>query len=160
MADFLYIGQKAQLVFNNSEFPKIYGTSFAPGNRGSEQEFSATVMRITPPLSAPATVRSVKWSIDNSAGLLEPQTYSGVNVRLRERRSCLALPLSAMTDTSRTAVFIVGSDGTLEKREVRTGMDDGKYVEILSGVAVGEIAVTSGAKGLSEGMKVEVELEQ
>ena len=39
-------------------------------------------------------------------------------------------------------------------------MDDGKYVEILSGVAVGEIAVTSGAKGLSEGMKVEVELEQ
>ena len=160
VADFLYIGQKAQLVFNNSEFPKIYGTSFAPGNRGSEQEFSATVMRITPPLSAPATVRSVKWSIDNSAGLLEPQTYSGVNVRLRERRSCLALPLSAMTDTSRTAVFIVGSDGTLEKREVRTGMDDGKYVEILSGVAVGEIAVTSGAKGLSEGMKVEVELEQ
>ena len=160
MADFLYVGQKAQLVFNNSDFPKIYGTSFEPGNRGREQEFSATVLRITPPLSAPATVRTIKWSIDNSAGLLEPQTYGGVNIRLRERRACLTLPLSAMTDNSRTAVFIVKNDGTLEKREVRTGMDDGKYVEILSGVAAGETAVTSGAKGLSEGMKVDIELEQ
>ena len=111
MADFLYVGQKAQLVFNNSDFPKIYGTSFEPGNRGREQEFSATVLRITPPLSAPATVRTIKWSIDNSAGLLEPQTYGGVNIRLRERRACLTLPLSAMTDNSRTAVFIVKTMG-------------------------------------------------
>ena len=159
VADFLYIGQKAELIFNNSDFPKIYGTAFEPGNRGSEQNFTATVMRITPPLSSPASVRSVKWSIDNGAGLLEPQTYEGVSIRLGERRSCLALPLSAMTDTSRTAVFVVNEDGTISKRAVRTGMDDGKFVEILSGVEIGEIAVTSGAKGLSDGMKVEIETE-
>ena len=64
-----------------------------------------------------------------------------------------------MTDTSRTAVFVVNEDGTISKRAVRTGMDDGKFVEILSGVEIGEIAVTSGAKGLSDGMKVEIEME-
>lgn len=157
--DYLHVGQQANLVFNNRDFQKVYHTSFGAGNKGKEQEFTATVISVTPPLERPAKIRTVKWSLDNGAGLLEPQTYGGVTLRLSERHLCLALPLSAMTDNSYSAVFVVKEDGTIEKRAVQTGIDDGKYVEILSGLSGGEIVVTSGMKGLSEGAKVEIELE-
>lgn len=153
------IGQSAEIIFNDSDFPKVYHTSYEPGNEGKEQKFIATVTLITPPLSEAATIRTIRWSIDNRTGLLEPQTYGGVSFRLTNGQSSLAVPLSAMADTVRSEVFVVRQDGTLEKRSVQTGADDGKYVEILSGVSAGEIVVTSGTKGLTDGVKVDVELD-
>lgn len=136
-----------------------YNTSYEPGNKGKEQKFIATVTLITPPLSEPATIRTIRWSIDNLAGLLEPQTYGGVSFELDSGHSCLAVPLSAMADNVRSSVFVVHPDGTLEKRAIQTGADDGKYVEIISGLKAEEIVVTSGMNGLTDGAKVDIELE-
>ena len=153
------IGQTAEIIFNDNDFQKVYHTSYESGNMGKEQEFNATVTLITPPLSELAKIRTIRWSVDNSAGLLEPQTYGGVNFKLTRAELCLSVPLSAMVDNVRSAVFVVRQDGTLEKRNVRTGVDDGKYVEILSGLSEGEIVVISGMKGLTDGVKADVELE-
>ena len=49
-------------------------------------------------------------------------------------------------------------ENILEKREVKIGADDGKFVEILSGLRENEIVVTSATKGLEDGMKVEINL--
>lgn len=156
-ADRMGIGQTADIIFSDKDFQKVYNTSFESGNQGREQKFIATVVQVTPDLSESATVRTVRWSIDNRAGLLEPQTYGGVSFRLTHGYSCLTVPLSAMTDTTHTSVFVVGADGILEKRSVQVGVDDGKYVEVLSGLSAGETVVVSGMKGLVEGTKAEIE---
>ena len=52
----------------------------------------------------------------------------------------------------------IGEENILEKREVKIGADDGKFVEILSGLRENEIVVTSATKGLEDGMKVEISL--
>ena len=46
----------------------------------------------------------------------------------------------------------------MERREVKIGADDGKFVEILSGISEGETVVTSATKGLEDGMKAEINL--
>ena len=142
------INQQAVLTFDDSDFQKVFNTNYEAGNLGSAQTFTAQIMDITPPLSQPVAIRSVRRQIDNSSGLLETQNSSGVAFKLSEGHSCLTIPLSAITDRKDIEVFVVKADNTLEKRKVQTGIEDNKFIEILGGLSAGEVVVTSGMKGL------------
>jgi multidrug efflux system membrane fusion protein len=50
------------------------------------------------------------------------------------------------------------SDNTVTRRRVRTGVEDGKWVEIQSGLSPGEIVATSRFNELREGQRVRYEL--
>ncbi len=89
---------------------------------------------------------------------MEQQAYTGVVLKTMQSMRLLTVPLAAMIDSSRSAVFVVTPENTLERRAVKTGADDGNYIEILWGVREGETVVTSAAEGLKEGMKVTVTL--
>ncbi len=151
------VGDTAQLTFTNNQIlRKAYDTEYAAGNRGDAQIFDVTVKEIMPSLDEPASLRKVVLEIDNRVGLLEQQTYNGAVLTSSKTRKFLTAPLSAMIDTKRTEVFVVTAENTLERRQVRTGADDGRYVEIISGLREGETVVTSDAEGLEVGTKVEV----
>ncbi len=156
----LLIGQEAELVFQQSDFKKVYGTDYAAGNLGSRQTFTATIAKITPSLDQPAAMRNILWQVDNRSGLLEPQTYGGVSFRSKRSHGALTVPLSAMTDNEHKFVFVAKDDGTIERRPVHTGADDGSYIEILSGLTEGEIVVTSGMEGLTDGAHAEIILDE
>ena len=153
----LAVGDKAYLSFTNSQIMrKAYDTEYAAGNRGDAEVFDVIIREIMPNLDEPASLRKVVLEIDNRVGLLEQQTYSGAVLTSEKTRRLLTVPLAAMIDSSRNEVFVVTPENTLERRAVKTGADDGTYVEILWGVREGETVVTSAAEGLKDGMKVEV----
>lgn len=157
----LAVGDTAKLSFNNSQIlRKAYDTEYAAGNRGDDQVFDVHIREIMPALNEPASLRKIVWEIDNRVGLLEQQAYSGALLRLTRGRKFLSVPLAAMTNPSRDAVFVVTSEDTIERRPVKTGVDDGKYIEIISGLREGETVITSASEGLSDGMKVTVTLEE
>ena len=152
-------GDRAELSFTNSQIMrKAYDTEYAAGNRGDSEIFDVFVKEIMPPLNEPANLRKIVLEIDNSVGLLEQQAYSGAILSSAHARKLLSVPLAAMIDSSRSEVFVVTPENTLERRAVKTGVDDGEYVEIIWGVREGETVVTSAAEGLENGMKVEVTL--
>jgi RND family efflux transporter MFP subunit len=159
-ARYLTIGQEAELVFQSKDFKKVYGTDYAAGNLGSRQTFTATIAQITPPLSEAAAMRNTLWQVDNQFGLLEPQTYGGVSFQSKRSHNALAVPLAAMADGANTSVFVAKADGTIERRTVRTGTNDGAYIEVLSGLSEGEIVVTSGMEGLADGVHAEIILDE
>lgn len=72
----------------------------------------------------------------------------------------LAVPMSALSDQNGDVVYVWNADGLLERREVKTGVDDTEYIEILSGLQPGDIVITSGAEGLEDGMKADVEVKE
>ena len=155
----LSIGDRAELSFTNSQIMrKAYDTEYAAGNKGEEQIFPVHVTEITPPLNETASLRKIVWEIDNRVGLLEQQAYSGVILKSARGRRVLTVPLAAVTDSNRNAVFVVTAENTLERREVKTGSDDGNFIEIVSGLAEGETVITSATNGLETGMKVTVTL--
>ena len=154
----LTTGQKVELVFTDTDFPKAYSTSYAAGNLGNSQKFYAVLEEVTPPLSEKAEIRSALWKIDNRSGLLEPQLYGGVILQSLTGEKVLAVPLSAMADDAHASVF-VASGGVIERRAVKTGTDDGTYIEILSGLSDGEVVVSAGLEGLTDGMQADVEVE-
>jgi len=153
------VGDSAELSFTSSQIlRKAYDTEYAAGNRGDAEVFSIRVRDIMPPLNEPATLRKIVWEVDNRVGLLEQQAYSGAVLRSTRSRKLLAVPLAAMTDSHRNAVFVVTPQSTIERREVKTGVDDGEYIEILTGLNEGETVITSASEGLEDNMKVTVNL--
>ena len=159
LARHLTPGLEVELVFSNKDFKKVYDTNYAAGNLGSSQKFTASIAEITPPLSEPAAMRNVVWQADNRSGLLEPQTYGGVSLQSRTGHDGLAVPLAAMADNSNNRVYVAKGNDTIEERKVKTGTNDGSYIEILEGLAEGEIVVTSGAEGLRDGMRATVKVQ-
>jgi len=102
-------------------------------------------------------MRKVVFEIDNRVGILEQQAYTEVELIRSASHRALTIPLSSLSENHQY-VFVVTSENTLDRRKVNVGANDGKYVEILTGLKEGETVITSATKGLEEGTKVTVTL--
>lgn len=145
--------------FSKNDLDKIYSGKFGVENKGYTESFTARIKKIDPPLAAEASLRSVQWEIDNTAGLLEPKRYQNVMFEEQESRRVLAVPVAAFVNDERNSVF-VHEQGVLKLRAVESGIMDGKYCEISGGLEPGDIVVVSGKEGLTDGTKAEVTLEE
>ena len=153
------IGERFELNFKNSRaFRKAYDTEFGAGNLGNAQTFPVYVREIIPNLNQAAAMRKIIFEVDNSAGILEQQAYNGVELLRGQTHNALTIPVSAVNNGK--FVYVVTAENILEYREITTGADDGKNIEVLSGLREGEIVVTSASKGLESGMKVTVTLSE
>ncbi len=139
---------------------KSYGAQYAPGNLGEHQVFHARVAKISPPVDEPADVRQVVWEIDNSVGILEPGVYPHALLRPKLSRRCLTVPLEAVTNSSKNEVAVLSADGTLQRRGVVTGANDGHFIEIIRGLEEGDVVLISDTEGLKEGIAVDVKMEE
>jgi RND family efflux transporter MFP subunit len=156
----LYIGREFELtVSDETGMHKSYGANLASGNLGANQVFKAKVEKITPDLGEEASIRQVIWQIDNRVGLLEPGAYSKVRLYSDLPHKCLTVPVEAFINESRKQVAVLDSDNRLAFRRVEAGVTDGKYVEIKSGLAAGDIVITSDTEGIDEGTKIEIIVE-
>lgn len=153
------VGSELQAKFQVSDMQKVYDTEYAAGNKGTAQSFKARIIEVNPSLSEPAAVRKVLLEIDNTARLLEPQSYRGVKLQSNRSLKCLTVPLAAFLNKERNSLFVLSADKTLQRRQVVVGVNDGKYAEIVRGLKEGDIVITSDVDGLAEGVKVAVSLE-
>jgi len=155
------MNQELDITFEGSAaVQKSYGAQYASGNLGDNQVFHAHVARISPPVEEPADVRQVIWEIDNSVGILEPGAYPHAVLRPKRSRRCLTVPLSSLTNSNKNEVAVLTAGGTLERRGVVTGANDGHYIEIIDGLQEGEVVITSDTEGLKDGIAVDVTIEE
>ena len=139
---------------------KAYTTNLRGGNPAGHKDFAVAVMQIQPELSTPSQYRTVVFKIDNSTGVLEPGTFYQARIYGAEKRHVLAIPREALWGDAEPFVYVVTADSHLEKRLVKTGIQDDEFVEVKSGLAESEVVVISGKEGgLATGMRVHVALE-
>ena len=162
----LEVGQTSVIETINKEkysnvemFSKTYGAHYAAGNLGSNQIFTLTLVDISPPNSQPATIRTLTWKLDNSSGLLEPGFYYDIKIRSTVSRSCLSIPAGSTIDNKDNYVFVV-DNGTLKLKKIDTGLSDDKFLQVISGLNEGDIVITSNTAGLTEGLPVEVTVDE
>lgn len=87
----------------------------------------------------------VTFEFDNADGVVSG-AFAEVYLLSGERNDVLSLPWSAITE-EQGAYFVYIREGkdVYRKQEVKVGADDGRRVEILSGLSVGDCVVTQGA---------------
>jgi len=89
-----------------------------------------------------------------TSGQLKAGTLGRASIKSRQRCSGLAVPLSALLYSEEGTVVEAVRDGRVETEFVTTGLQSGGNVEILQGLAEGEIVVARAAAFLRDGDRV------
>ena len=99
-------------------------------------------------------VEILAW-VDNP-GVLKPGFFAEVTLATETRKGAIVISEGAIQASERGFVVFVVADGKAQERPVKIGLRTGDgSVEIVSGLAVGEVIVTSGSDRLANGMAVQ-----
>jgi len=138
------------------------------------KEFDARIRRINPsvdPISG--TIKVVLDFDDDVRKSLHEAAFTRVKLIMATLQNVLLAPKEAIVDEEgRQYVFLANAAGpaaaenvadadapteyTAERVEVRTGLEDSDRVQILSGVAEGDILITNGQHTLKPGAKIRI----
>jgi HlyD family secretion protein len=110
-----------------------------------DRTFAAQVTRVAPyVLDIEQQNRTVEIEVELTdaefAATLLPGTSADVEVILRTRDEVLRVPAPALMEGNRVLVF---ASNLLEERQVEIGLRNWDFAEIVSGLEVGELVVTS-----------------
>lgn len=122
-----------------------------------DRVFTGKVMFINPTVDPASRSAKITAEVPNRDGALRGGLFVKGRIIMSRRSGVLQVPRDAMLNwnvSDRTAKVFVVRDGHADERQVRTGMASGKSVEIVSGLAAGEIVATRGAFALKNGDRV------
>lgn len=135
----LKIGQPVE--FRVAAFPK--------------DSFKGEVYFIAPQLNAATRTALIKARIPNADAKLRGGMFANLDLSLQLRDSALVIPEPAIINNGDiTMVFAITSTNTAVMKPVKTGIRLAGRVEILSGLAEGEMVVVEGVQKLRPGVPV------
>ena len=119
--------------------------------------YKGTVTAFSPapalgPLTYPITI-----TLDNESGDLMSGMFAEVKFTAEEADDTICIPSDAVImKNGKSVAVIIDEDLIPSFREVETGIDNGEFVEILSGIKEGETVVISGQNFVEEGIAVRI----
>ena len=153
-AALLKVGDKATVIIPSAVSNGVSGKG--PGE-GDPIEGRVTV--VSPALDPNSTTVEVWVQAKNPKGRLRPGTSTQISMLARAVPNALVIPAAAVLTAPEgsTYVMVAGSDNRAHQKTVKTGIRQGDQVQILDGLAEGDRVVASGAYGLPDNTKIQVE---
>lgn len=101
---------------------------------------------------------TVKVTVETSQvpASIRPGSFVQVNIVKETRSQSIVVPREAVIRELGSAHLFVAEDGKAEKRDVQLGIEEGDFVEILSGIREGEQVIVAGQGGLKTDAPVKV----
>lgn len=119
--------------------------------------FPIKVITTSAAVSPVSRTLEVELEADNSEGLILPGSYAQVRLSNTKPNPRLVLPSNTLLFGAQgLQVAVVGTNNTVELRQVQAGRDFGRTVEILSGVTSTDRVITNPSGSLVNGMVVRV----
>lgn len=141
-----------------ASLPEEYLPSAKSGNNISVStehgQFEGRIAEVVPAADATSHTFLVKIDLPRDCSCRSGE-YGQASFSIGEAKQ-LAVPSSAVIEHGELqGIFVVGTEGSVECRLVKTGKTFGNQVEILSGLAAGERVAVSGTNRLRDGARVE-----
>ncbi len=124
---------------------------------GSEQSFPGTIYAIEPSVDAQTRSLRMRARCPNPDGILVPGAFANVDLVLRSIPDALTVPSIAVIPELGGKKVFVYEKGAAQPRSVETGIRSETAVQITSGLAVGDLVITSGILQMRPGLEIEVE---
>ena len=140
---FIHVGTPASLHFD--EFP--------------DRVFTGTVARYASSLDLATRTMLTEIDIDNPKRLVYPRSYAHVSIVLVRHPDALSLPASAIQGSGDSARVLVVKEGRLIEVPVKTGINDGAYIEVTSGLSPGSMVVATYNNTLTPGQPVDCRIQ-
>lgn len=116
---------------------------------GSEP-FVGVVTSIAPAANLQTMTYPLEITIENKDHVIKPGMFAEAKVSTKQKDDAVIIPVEAIVDTNGVSSVFVVKDDVAHYVEVETGLNDGDYVEIISGVAAGDTVVTLGQHKLQD----------
>jgi cobalt-zinc-cadmium efflux system membrane fusion protein len=111
---------------------------------GSGGKSEGKLIFVSPAIDPETRSAKAIIELDNAEGKWRPGEFANAAIATSAQDTDLILPKDAIQTIEGKAVVFVRNDKGFEKRDVATGREDSRHVEILSGVSLGEpVAVSS-----------------
>jgi len=140
---FIHQGTPASLHFE--EFP--------------DRVFSGIVARYATSLDLATRTMLTEVDIDNPKRLVYPRSYAHVTIELVRHPDALSIPAAAIQGAGDSAHVMIVKEGRVADVPVKTGINNGAYVEITSGVSSESLVVTTYSNTLTPGQQVDCRIE-
>ncbi|WP_443216631.1 efflux RND transporter periplasmic adaptor subunit [Rhizobium sp. Leaf341] len=131
----LAVGQKAKLKLADSRVT-----------------LDGTIRLISPTVDADTRLGTVFISIPESEKA-RIGMYANADITVEEKQA-LALPLTAVTSGKSETVVRKVRDGVVEMARIETGIQDGRYIEVVSGLAEGDEVVAKAGAYVRDGDRI------
>jgi RND family efflux transporter MFP subunit len=121
-----------------------------------DRSFSGTITRSALALDPSTRSLLVEMDLPNPDSLLRPGTFAEMAIALREIPNALVVPPQAVNSGGKGNSLFIVEQGKAKAVPVHTGITDGKWIEITSGLKGDEEVVVVGKRQLLEGSLVRV----
>jgi RND family efflux transporter MFP subunit len=112
------------------------------------------VSRVSPSILEGTRTLPIEAEVPNTAGRLRPGTFAKADIVTADNPA-LVVPLSALVVFAGVEKVLVVKDGKAHEQRVRTGLRVGDRVELLDGVAPGDVVILTPG-GLADGSPVSI----
>jgi cobalt-zinc-cadmium efflux system membrane fusion protein len=116
--------------------------AFVPAYPG--ETFKGKISFISDVLNEETRTITVRSEIENKEYKLKPGMFADINIYLNHQREALVLPIEAILDEKDENIVFLKMAGKYIPQIVKTGVRNGGYVEILTGIQEGAEVVTKG----------------
>lgn len=120
-----------------------------------KEPFTGTISSVASVLAADSSMYPVTITLDNAKGEVKSGMYAEVSIAASGVQNALCIPLSSIIPDNGVNVVYSVTEENGEMRaarvEVKTGINDGNYVQIVSGLKAGDNVVTLGNTLISDG---------
>ncbi len=150
---------RLKLAFN---VPEKYINSVKQGSKADlyvptiDYSATATLSRVSRFVDSRSGAAQAEATLSNPSGKLTPGMHAEINVVVASKKADLALPVDCVLGLDGKFCYVLAEDSTAVKRDVGVGLDDGEYIEILSGLAIDDAVLYVGQRVAEEGGRVSV----
>ncbi len=120
------------------------------------QGFVGTVTRNSGTIDSGSRTLNVEVDIDNKGGKLLPGAYVFVHFKIPTQAQLLSIPANAVLFRAQGMQVAIVKDGKVHLQHVTIGKDNGKTLEIASGVQAGDTIIVDPSDSISEGQPVQL----
>lgn len=123
-----------------------------------QKTFPGRVTRFENKISMATRTMDTEVDVPNSDYILIPGMYAEVNLRLKQSKNALTVPIDAIDEAGSSPTIYAVQDSTVRIVPVTTGIRTAVEEEVRSGIQEGDLVIIGRHTGLKEGQRVRTRL--
>ena len=106
---------------------------------------------------------SIEVDVPNKDGNVKPNLTAKVKINDYSNESAILIPLNVISENSENQQYVYKADSNGEENRavakrkiIKTGKTQGDYIEVLDGLAAGDVIIVEGARSVKDGQEVKI----
>ena len=120
------------------------------------ERFTGKVARFTSAFDRSTRTMQVEFDVPNENYKLSPGMYADVVLEIQKRADAITVPVQAITyNNDKKTVLLVDGQNRVQVREIQTGIEDPRRVEVLTGLDPGDRVIVGNLGAFQPGQRVD-----